>query len=1067
MFKQLTLDQVRDLPLEAVIKRYVPDLKQQGPDLKAKSPFTEEKTASFSVSISKNCWKCFSTGKGGGDGISFVMEKQSLQFYEAVREIATDHGIALDYDESPRAKAYAENVKKVFDINQINTDAMDFFISNKDKIPKNKLRANAAMFEKFSIGFAPDSWDKLTKYLKSKGYSKDMMFNAGLVQRKENGVYDFFRGRVMCPVRDITGKIIGFSGHNIVDSKDQSIKPAKYINTKATDAFDKITCLLGVHEARKSIIEHRHAHLVEGNWDLTSMHEVQITNTVARIGGAFGEKNAKLIKRMADTLTIAVDNDKAGLKNILKDTKTALKVGLNVMLFLPEPGKDPDDMIQKPKKKWKKGEFITYYEKESVEAVDYLAQNFFENAKTIFEITAAQDDLTSLLSIIPDAAIRNAYVKSYAKGVYKIERADVERKSGVEKNIDNSATENDTGIDNLPSYLKQEDFQDLKDFGFYTDEKSESLGYHFYGGSSTERMSNFIIKPLFQVISGRDDSKRILEIRNKDRKVAIAVPNKAFSSNLYFEELVQNEGNYWFNGSKKQFQKLKVKLLEQFPFCKEIRTLGWQSRKEGSGFYAFADGIIENGVFKKVDINGLVEYDDQKYFLPAFSKIYKDMDSEDDLYESDRYFVYRESSITMKMWCEKMQKVHLQNGMWAALFLIAALFRDFIFSNLSYFPHLFMFGQVQTGKSTCARSLSSVFFGNQTPFNLSSGTDVGFYRKIARTKNTIVWFDEYTNEIPEKRFQALKGAYDGAGHERGVMSKDNRTEKTQINAALAISGQYMPTRDDNSLNTRSGVIPFERKAEDVTREEQKVFDELQQWERDGLSNIILETVKFRDHVEDEFLDVLQKVVHKLKLALDGSDFKGRIMNNYAVKIALFMILKDKIDIPFTEKDVMRKAVDRIIEQSEQVADSDALRSYWKMIVFLADQKLIHENKDYAIRTKENFLSRDAQGNTISVEIGSAKKVLFLRLTTVHPLYMEYTNKQTGTRGVNEQSIKQYMKSAKSFLGVAKSVKIGSKTTSAYVFDYYKLDISLEEELVRQTVTPSPALPKEKELFNKN
>lgn len=1055
MLKRTTIDQVNDLPLDQVIGKYV-ELTRKGSGYTSKSPFVEEKTGSFHISLSKNIWKCFSSGKGGNNGISFVMELKSLTFVEAVKEIADANGIILEYDDSEESKKYIEKTQKVNSIHEINSEALEFWISQNDATPKEKIRASKTMYEAFSIGFVPDEWNLLSKHLISKGYSIEQIVAAGLGNRNDKGgVYDFFRGRVMFPIFSHTGKLVGFSGRDITDKSNQ-----KYINTGDNGIYSKSNTLFGIYQAKESIVKLKSANLLEGNYGVTSFHNQGLTNTVARLGSALTQEQAKILRKYTDMVTIVVDNDKAGMNVIEKDTVTLLKEGFNVMLFVPEAeGMDPDDLINS--KKWKNGEFATFFKEQQEEAVDFLAKKYFSEATTTIERSKAEWNLTKLLTQIANAQLRNAYVNKYVKE-YKLVKAEIEKNISVQLATSNVGTEPTVDGTKLPSYLKQDDMDDFKNFGFYIDKSKDKIGYYFPVNSSTERVSNFVINPLFQVYSGMNDSRRILELvneRNRDKPIIIEVTNKGFVSNMIFEELVQNQGNFWFNGTKRHFQKLKVKLLPQFPFCREIRTLGWQSR----GFFAFADGIIaEDGQFKKVDSYGICHYADEKFFLPAFSKLFKDIEEEDDAYESDRHFVYKPSKVTFKDWAQKMRNVHLDNGIWAVLFFCATLFRDLIFGELNYFPHLFLFGQVQTGKSTCANSLNTIFFGAQPPFNLSIGTQVSFQRKIARTKNSCVWFDEYTNDIDEVRFQSMKGAYDGAGHEKGVMSNDNKTKTTKVNGGLVISGQYLPTRDDNSLNTRSIILTFDRKAEDVTIKEIEAYNQLRSLEKSGLSSLIVEVVRYRDLVSEKFNEVRSEIEAQLKNDLHGFDYKGRIMNNYVVLLTMHKILEEPVKIPFAFEEIYKQAITKIIEQSEAVADSDALMSYWKMIDFMAAQHQINEGEDYVMKTIHSLSIRNGRDSIETLNFNTGKKVLFLRFTKIHPLYMEAHRKQFGQNGVPDQSIKAYMKGAKAFLGIAKSVSFNGANTSGYAFDYDMLNVNLKEAPVKPNVPHEQKDEKEKQ-----
>lgn len=209
-------------------------------------------------------------------------------------------------------------------------------------------------------------------------------------------------------------------------------------------------------------------------------------------------------------------------------------------------------------------------------------------------------------------------------------------------------------------------------------------------------------------------------------------------------------------------------------------------------------------------------------------------------------------------------KVNGDNGKVATCYLIASIFRDLLFGYASVYPHLFLFGQVQTGKSVCARGLNAVFHEDTTPFNLTAGTDTGFSRRLAREINSLVWWDEYDNDLKENRYNALKMAFDGVGREIGVKSSDNKTKTVKVRSSSLISGQYLPTIDDNALFTRSILLTFDKKANERTLDDANNLQLLKALEKEGLSQIILEIFKFRDVVENKYRDTISDLFTEFK-----------------------------------------------------------------------------------------------------------------------------------------------------------------------------------------------------------
>lgn len=1059
MLSRATIDAVNDLDLVQVIGQYV-ELKKNGASYKAKSPFQEEKSASFNVSPSKGCWKCFSSGKGGASGISFVMEKEGMSYPEAIKDIAAKNGIPIEFDDSERSIKYQEKQEKAKSIIEVNQLALEFFTSeeNLKLIPLEKARAKSDVYEQFSLGYAPDSWDSLLKFLISKGVSEELAIKSSLVTKYEKGkAYDFFRGRIMFPIFTESGKVIGFSGRNILDEKDGKSIP-KYLNSKDTDAYSKSNSFLGIQFAKQAIRESNLCIKVEGNFDMTALHSIGLTNTIAPLGTAFTVEQQQIIRKYTDTIMLFVDNDKAGKQKIWKDTLSCLEQSLKVYLYIPEKeGMDPDDLVKSVKPK-KYSELKKSILSEKKDAVEYLIRELYDEATSTIEKSNASNRAAELLAVITDATLRNSYIKLFAKE-YKLERSLVEEK--IKNNLlqaaANSQEESDGFV--LPRHLSKDEIKDFSEFGFYKEEDVKKIGYYFPKGNSFkdfDRVCNFIIKPIFQV-ENKDDSKRIIEIQNPHKKVIVEITNKSLLSLQAFRETVGNHGNFYFRGTAFQHQALYIKLMSQFPFCTEIRTLGWN--KSGN-FFAFADGIVRENQFKKIDPFGVVEHNERKYFLPAFSEINKNIEDDDDFYEADRFLRHRPSKyINMQTWCAKMERVYGINGTWATLFFIACCFRDIIFSNTQIFPIMFMVGQPQTGKSTCARSLATIFTADQPAFNLNTGTAVGFQRRLARLRNCVIWLDEYRNDLDSKRIQALKGGFDGTGAEKGIMTNDNRTKSTKINSGYIISGQHYPTIDENALLTRSILLEFTRKQEDLSDDDVKEYEELNKWQMEGLSNLIIEVTAYRDYFNDVWRESFQKNYKMLSIELGTNHYEGRIMQSMCVMLTTLDIVGSKLNLKYDYNSIFKIGVDHVINQSSISSDTNVLSSFWKMLEFLSFDGIIKNDEDYKVISCASLKVRGKGDKEETIEFPQNKNVLFIRFQRVFPKYAENHRKQTGENGHAETSLKSYMKSdKKAFLGNVKAVHFGNGQSSAYAFDYDCLNLSLKD------IVTGAFAPKEEDFY---
>ncbi|NCC62642.1 MAG: hypothetical protein EOM12_17280, partial [Verrucomicrobiae bacterium] len=464
-------------------------------------------------------------------------------------------------------------------------------------------------------------------------------------------------------------------------------------------------------------------------------------------------------------------------------------------------------------------------------------------------------------------------------------------------------------------FINENTRDEIQEFGFYEDCNK----YIFLTKDGTIEGSNFIIVPLFHIYS-KSDNKRLIKIVNEHGyERIIDIPSSKFVSFEQFQQLVYGEGNYLFFGNGSQFKKILAKISDKYPICNELKTMGWQRE----GFFAFANGIFTT-TWQPVDSYGITEFDDKKYFSPAFSLVYQDVREDDDEYENDRYFTYIAGRLTFNQWAERMGKVYTDKAPWGISFFMAALFRDLIYEKFKFFPLLFLFGQPQSGKSAMAWSLSNAFFHNLPAYNLNSGTVVGFFRRLARFRNTVSWFDEYHNEIDKVKFEALKASYDGIGHEKGRKTQDNRTTVTKVNAAICVSGQYLPTVNDNALLTRSILLSFPKRDANnpFTKQEIDNLNALREIEKDGISSIITEIIRHRPTVEREFPATYATVYNAVKNHFVERKFQytERIINNYICLLTIVKIFEEKVNeikLPFTYSQLYSNALQMIMKQSSQ------------------------------------------------------------------------------------------------------------------------------------------------------
>ena len=322
-----------------VVGSYVRLTKRSGSNQFGLCPFHSEKTPSFSVSPDKQIYHCFGCGKGGGV-INFIMEIESLTFPEAVEFLAKRVGMAMPEQEDNR------EAKKRRRILELNRDAAKFFyscLSGPNGGPAvdymKKREITPATAKRFGLGYAPDTWDSLIKAMKELGYSEYELFDAGLVRKGKNGGhYDTFRSRLMFPVIDVRGDVIGFSGRILGEGEP------KYMNSPETLVFNKSRNLFALNLAKKS--KSGHIILAEGNIDVVMMHQAGFDSAVASLGTSLTPEQARLISHYTREVIIAYDSDGAGKKAAQRAIGLLDKLDVKVKVLSMSGAKDPDEYIK-------------------------------------------------------------------------------------------------------------------------------------------------------------------------------------------------------------------------------------------------------------------------------------------------------------------------------------------------------------------------------------------------------------------------------------------------------------------------------------------------------------------------------------------------------------------------------------------------------------------------------------------------------------------------------------------------------------------------------------------------
>ena len=345
------VDEIKSkLSVEEVISGYL-QIQKAGRNFKARCPFHNEKTPSFIISPERQTWHCFGCNEGG-DIFTFIMKIEGLEFYDALKLLAQRAGVQIkDYNSTNESKK-----KKIFEIVEISRKFYQECLKIKNgKVALGYLQdrgISGSMIENFQLGYAPDSWDLLSKFLRNKGYNEIEIAATGMTVKKDRGgYYDRFRNRIMFPINNIGGQTIGFSSR-VMPGADESF--AKYINTPETLIYNKSRVLYGLDKAKSEIRQKDLCIMVEGNMDVIASFQAKVENVVATSGTALTEEQIRIIKRYTKNIAFSFDMDSAGIKAANRGIEMALSEDMNVSVITIPEGKDPADCVKNSPGLWEK-----------------------------------------------------------------------------------------------------------------------------------------------------------------------------------------------------------------------------------------------------------------------------------------------------------------------------------------------------------------------------------------------------------------------------------------------------------------------------------------------------------------------------------------------------------------------------------------------------------------------------------------------------------------------------------------------------------------------------------------
>ncbi len=410
MIDRSTIDRILDAAhIVDVVGEFV-QLKKRGVNYLGLCPFHNEKTPSFTVSPSKEIFKCFGCGKVG-NSVNFVMEHEHLSYPEALKYLAKKYHIEVVEKELTREELEKQNEResllvvtayaaRQFTENLFNTD--EGITVGLTYFRERGFRQDT--LKKFELGYSFEKRDAFSKRAIEDGYRQDFIIKTGLSIQSEDRIFDRFSGRVMFPIHSLSGQVLGFGGRIL----RSDVKTAKYLNSPESEIYHKSRVLYGIFQARKSITRDDKCYLVEGYTDVMSLHEAGIENVVASSGTSLTQEQVKLIKRFTPNITILYDGDPAGIKASIRGIDIVLEEGMNVKIVLLPDGEDPDSYSKKVSNE----EFGKFLQKNETDFIRFKTQLLMAEANNdpVLKANLIRDVVKSI-AVIPEAITRTVYIK--------------------------------------------------------------------------------------------------------------------------------------------------------------------------------------------------------------------------------------------------------------------------------------------------------------------------------------------------------------------------------------------------------------------------------------------------------------------------------------------------------------------------------------------------------------------------------------------------------------------------------------------------------------------------------
>lgn len=798
-----------------------------------------------------------------------------------MRHLASKYHIAIEEDTIERTAEQQEQDKQREAMLIAYNHVQKYYVANIHN-PDEEARTayeyacnrwGTEFVEESGIGYAYNTWNGLSQYAAKASISTSLLHSMGLLCTAKDGnrQFDFFRGRIMIPIRGHYGRIIGYTARTL--STDENTP--KYLNTSNNLLYQKGKSIFGIDLAARVAAKEGKFYLVEGAPDVLRLQSIGVNNAVAPLGSDWTDEQLEQLRRYANTLCFLPDADRVkvsehygtGIKKVMATGRKAMDSGFKVLVREIPQGdggqkNDPDSYCKT---------FTLFSDLQEEEFVLWYAGKRILDSGDAEVGIAIIEDIANVVALCDKEHERNLYIDKLMKLIpgrdtwNKAVRAALQQKNATALKQNSTPTNQDL----------------LEKFGF------QQIGNRYVSLNSDGKMtywSNFVLRPLFHI---RDsiNAVRLFELTNTSgQKDIVELKQEDLTSLQRFSLRVEGMGNYIWLASANRLTQLKTYLYESTETATRIDQLGWQS----AGFYAFGNGILLNGKWYPTNEYGIVRLPEfGNYYLPSSSSIYK---YDTQLFQFERSFVHHNwSNISLRDYVTQIIDVFGDNAKVGFAFLLATLFRDVVAAQTKFFPILNIFGPKGSGKSELGHSLMSFFIIENTAPNIQNSTLPALADAVAQCTNALVHIDEFKNTIELDKREFLKGIWDGTGRNRMNMDKDKKREVTKVNSGVIVTGQEMATADI-ALFSRFIFLSFPKS--EFSADAKQRFLQLKSVRKQGCTHLTLEILSHRPQFEANFREAYRHTFNDLQRGLQKYFIEDRIMNNWVILWRQYILCRD-------------------------------------------------------------------------------------------------------------------------------------------------------------------------------